>query len=42
MNDLPLILVTNDDGIFAPGIRTLAEEMKAAYKDVGVKLSVAE
>jgi 5'-nucleotidase len=25
----PLILVTNDDGIFAPGIRTLAEEMKA-------------
>jgi 5'-nucleotidase len=29
MNDLPLILVTNDDGIFAPGIRTLAEEMKA-------------
>jgi 5'-nucleotidase len=29
MNQLPLILVTNDDGIFAPGIRTLAEEMKA-------------
>lgn len=25
----PLILVTNDDGIFAPGIRVLAEEMKA-------------
>lgn len=25
----PLILVTNDDGIFAPGIKTLAEEMKA-------------
>nr|MCU0320169.1 5'/3'-nucleotidase SurE [Flavobacteriales bacterium] len=29
MKDLPLILVTNDDGIFAPGIRTLAEEMRA-------------
>ena len=28
MNE-PLILVTNDDGIFAPGIRVLAEEMKA-------------
>ena len=27
--DRPLILVTNDDGIFAPGIKTLAEEMKA-------------
>lgn len=27
--DRPLILVTNDDGIFAPGITTLAEEMKA-------------
>lgn len=27
--DKPLILVTNDDGIFAPGIRALAEEMKA-------------
>lgn len=27
--DRPLILVTNDDGIFAPGIQTLAEEMKA-------------
>jgi 5'-nucleotidase len=27
MNDRPLILVTNDDGIFAPGIRTLVEEM---------------
>ncbi|MGB3526154.1 MAG: 5'/3'-nucleotidase SurE [Flavobacteriales bacterium] len=26
--DRPLILVTNDDGIFAPGIKTLAEEMK--------------
>ncbi len=25
----PLILVTNDDGIFAPGIRTLVEEMQA-------------
>ena len=25
----PLILVTNDDGIFAPGLKTLAEEMKA-------------
>ncbi len=25
----PLILVTNDDGIFAPGIRTLVEEMMA-------------
>jgi 5'-nucleotidase len=29
MNKPPLILVTNDDGIFAPGIRTLVEEMKA-------------
>lgn len=29
MEQQPLILVTNDDGIFAPGIRTLAEEMKA-------------
>ena len=30
MNDTrPLILVTNDDGITAPGIRTLAQEMKA-------------
>ena len=29
MNKRPLILVTNDDGIFAPGIRVLAEEMKA-------------
>ena len=29
MKDLPLILVTNDDGIFAPGIRALAEEMRA-------------
>ncbi len=29
MADLPLILVTNDDGIFAPGIRTLVEEVKA-------------
>jgi 5'-nucleotidase len=29
MEQMPLILVTNDDGIFAPGIRTLAEEMKA-------------
>ena len=28
-NEKPLILVTNDDGIFAPGIITLAEEMKA-------------
>ena len=27
-DSLPLILVTNDDGIFAPGIRTLVEEMK--------------
>ena len=26
-NDKPLILVTNDDGIFAPGIRTLVEEV---------------
>jgi 5'-nucleotidase len=25
----PLVLVTNDDGIFAPGIAVLAEEMKA-------------
>jgi 5'-nucleotidase len=29
MNRKPLILVTNDDGVFAPGIRTLAEEMRA-------------
>ncbi|MFT3885970.1 MAG: 5'/3'-nucleotidase SurE [Flavobacteriales bacterium] len=29
MEERPLILVTNDDGIFAPGIRTLAEEMRA-------------
>lgn len=29
MTDQPLILVTNDDGITAPGIRTLAAEMKA-------------
>ena len=29
MKDLPLILVTNDDGIFAPGIRVLVEEMRA-------------
>lgn len=28
-NDRPLILVTNDDGIFAPGIKTLVEEMMA-------------
>lgn len=28
-NEKPLILVTNDDGIFAPGIVALAEEMKA-------------
>lgn len=28
----PLILVTNDDGIFAPGIQTLAQEMKAFGK----------
>ncbi|MCB9193726.1 MAG: 5'/3'-nucleotidase SurE [Flavobacteriales bacterium] len=27
MAEHPLILVTNDDGIFAPGIRTLVEEM---------------
>ena len=27
MNDRPLILVTNDDGIHAPGIRTLIEEV---------------
>lgn len=27
--DRPLILVTNDDGIFAPGIKVLAEEMMA-------------
>lgn len=27
--DRPLILVTNDDGIFAPGIQTLVQEMKA-------------
>jgi 5'-nucleotidase len=29
MPERPLILVTNDDGIFAPGIRALAEEMLA-------------
>ena len=29
MTDRPLILVTNDDGIFAPGIRNLVEEVKA-------------
>ena len=29
MSERPLILVTNDDGLFAPGIRTLVEEMKA-------------
>lgn len=29
MDTRPLILVTNDDGVFAPGIRTLVEEMKA-------------
>lgn len=29
MENEPLILVTNDDGITAPGILTLAEEMKA-------------
>ncbi len=29
MNDRPLILVTNDDGIFAPGIRALVEEVSA-------------
>ena len=28
MADRPLILVTNDDGIFAPGIRTLVEEVQ--------------
>ncbi len=28
MNEKPLILVTNDDGITAPGIRTLIEVMK--------------
>lgn len=27
--EYPLILVTNDDGIFAPGINVLAEEMRA-------------
>ena len=37
MNDRPLILVTNDDGIFAPGIRTLVEEVK----DFGRVLVVA-
>lgn len=31
--DRPLILVTNDDGIFAPGIQHLAQEM-AAFGDV--------
>lgn len=29
MSDQPLILITNDDGIFAPGIRTLVEEIKS-------------
>lgn len=29
MKDRPFILVTNDDGIFAPGIRALVEEVKA-------------
>ncbi|MBK8341078.1 MAG: 5'/3'-nucleotidase SurE [Flavobacteriales bacterium] len=29
MKKSPLILVTNDDGIFAPGILTLVEEMKS-------------
>lgn len=29
MSERPLILVTNDDGIFAPGIRALVEEMTA-------------
>ncbi|MBL7962241.1 MAG: 5'/3'-nucleotidase SurE [Flavobacteriales bacterium] len=32
MSKTPLILVTNDDGIFAPGIRVLVEEMKAFGK----------
>ena len=27
--EAPLILITNDDGIFAPGLRVLVEEMKA-------------
>ena len=29
MAEQPLILVTNDDGITAPGIHVLAQEMKA-------------
>ncbi|MBV6404483.1 MAG: 5'/3'-nucleotidase SurE [Flavobacteriales bacterium] len=29
MKERPLILVTNDDGIFAPGIRALVEEVRA-------------
>jgi len=29
MTNKPLILVTNDDGISAPGIHVLAQEMKA-------------
>ena len=28
MKNIPLILVTNDDGITAPGIRTLVKVMK--------------
>jgi len=28
INDMPTILVTNDDGVFAPGIRTLIKVMR--------------
>ena len=35
MSERPLILVTNDDGLFAPGIRTLVEEMKAVFDPRG-------
>lgn len=37
MNDRPIILVTNDDGITAPGIRNLVE----AVKDLGTVVVVA-
>ncbi len=36
-NDLPVILITNDDGIMAPGIRSLVE----AVKDLGKVVVVA-
>jgi 5'-nucleotidase len=37
MNDKPIILITNDDGITAPGIRNLVE----AVKDLGTVVVVA-